>query len=85
MQVLSDPIARAIAVLRMILNGFRSIPERLLIQHDGCGEAQRFGLVPEPRGSAVGTPAAGVSGRKLGQRNHVESGRPNVRVPGLGK
>ena len=55
------------------------------MEHDGRGEAQRFGLVPEPWGSAVSTPAVGVSGRKLGQRNHVESRRPNVRVPGLGK
>ena len=78
MQVLSDPIARAIAVLRMILNGFRSIPERLLIQHDGCGEAQEFGLVPEPWGGAVGTPVQGVSDSKLRRRNQLESGRPNV-------
>ncbi len=55
------------------------------MEYDGRGEAQKFGLVPEPWGSAVGTPAAGVSGRKLRQRNHVESGRPNVFVPGLGK
>ncbi len=55
------------------------------MEHDGRGEARKFGLVPEPCGSTVDTPAAGVSGRKLGQRNHVESGRPNVRVSGLAK
>ncbi len=83
---MSDPPARFVAVLRAILEPrFPVASGAVSLEHDGRGEAQKFGLVPEPWGSAVGTPAAGVSGRKLGQRNHVESGRPNVFVPRLGK
>ncbi len=83
---MSDPIARFVAVLRMVSGARLSVAfGAVSLEHDGRAEAQKFGLVPEPWGSAAGTPAAGVSGRKLGQRNHVESGRPNVRVPGLAK
>ncbi len=83
---MSDPIARFVAVISAIVEPrFPVTSGAVTLEHDGRGEAQKFGLVPEPWGSAVGTPAAGVSDCKLGQRNHVESGRPNVLVPGLGK
>ena len=86
MQVLSDPIARLIAVLRASLEPRKPVASgAITIEHDDRGEAQKFGLLPEPWGSAVGTPAAGAKFRKLGRRNHVESGRPNVLVPGIGK
>ena len=83
---MSGPTARIIAVLRASLEPrFLFASGAISIEHDDRGEAQKFGLVAEPWGSAVGTPAAGVSDCKLGQRNHVESGRPNVLVPGPGK
>ncbi len=66
-------------------HGFRSLSECLLIEHDSRGEAQQFALLPEPWVDAIGPPAARAIARKLRQRNHGESGRPNVFVPGLGK
>ena len=65
-------------------HGFRSLPETLLIEHDARGEAEQFALLPEPWVDAIGPPAARANARKLRQRNHGESGRPNVFVPGLG-
>ena len=44
----------------------------ITIEHDGRGEAQKFGLLPEPWGRAVATAAVGASVRKLRRRNHVE-------------
>ncbi len=83
---MSDAIARFVAVLWAIPEPrFPVASGAVSLEHDGRGEAQKFGLVREPWGSAVGTPAADVSGRKLRRRNHVESGRPNVFVPGHGK
>ncbi len=55
------------------------------LKHDGRGKGQEFGLLPEPCGGTVGTLAAGANAVKLLRRNHAESGRPNVFVPGLGK
>ncbi len=83
---MSDPIAAFVAAL------WASFEPRLPIasgavslEHDDCGEAQKFGFLPESWGSAVGTPAAVANAVKLLRRNHAESGRPNVFVPGLGK
>ena len=83
---MSGPIARLVAVLRAILKPrFPVACGAVTLEHDGRGEAQKFGLLPEPCGGTVGTPAAGANARKLPRRNHVESGRPNKFVPGLGK
>ncbi len=39
---------------RFLSHGFRSLSERLLIEHDGRGEAQQFALLPEPWVDAIG-------------------------------
>ena len=78
--------AGLVAVLRAILEPWFPVAcGAITIEHDDFGEAQKFGFLPESWGSAVGTPAAGANAVKLLRRNHAESGRPNVFVPGLGK
>ncbi len=53
MQVLSDPIARFVAVLRMVSGARLSVAfGAVSLEHDGRGKAQEFGLLPEPKGSA---------------------------------
>ncbi len=82
---MSDPTARFVAVLRASLEPrFPVGSGAISIEHDDRGEAQDSDLCLS-RGGAVGTPAAGANARKLRRRIHVESGRPNVFVPGLGK
>ena len=62
MQVLSDPIARFVAVLRSSFEPRFSVAcGAVTLEHDGRGEAQKFGLLPEPCGGTVGTPAAGAT------------------------
>ncbi len=69
---MSDPPAGFVVVLRASLEPQFPVASGTVTNHDGRGKAQELGLLPEPFSSAVGTPAAAVSDRKLGQRNHVE-------------
>ncbi len=62
MQVLSDPIAQFIAVHWAILESrFPVASGAVSLEHDGRGEAQKFGLLPEQRVDTIGPPNHGCN------------------------